>query len=246
MPNGPVDTSVWRYELNPDVPGYNNEAQGYTDSTRNIRIEDGKLVIEAHRESYSYKGDPQQRQFGFTSGRIDTLNSLKFEYGKFEVNMKLPKGTGVWPAFWFLSANQPYTSALHPTDQDWAKKRFYMHDGELDAAELYGVDPGVVEATVHTFNASKQRQINVPDASEAFHTYGVEVTPTKVVWTLDGKPYYSFDNPSDNPDDWPFGNGNKLYAILNLALGGAGGKIDPSQRVWRMEVTSAKFYDFTK
>jgi beta-glucanase (GH16 family) len=244
MPNGSIDEQVWRHELAPEVPGYNNEAQGYTKSLKNVRIEDGSLVLEAHREPYTYPNDPEQRTFGFTSGRIDTLGNLDFEFGKLEAKIKLPKGTGTWPAFWLLSANQVHTNALNPTNQDWGEKRFYMHDGEVDIMEAYGSMPGVVEATVHTFAQSPEDQINVPDASETFHTYGIEITPTKLTWTINGRPYYTFEKPSDNPDQWPFGNGNRLYAILNLAMGSAGGEIDPKEDSWRMEVGAVNFYEY--
>lgn len=247
MTDGSIDSRVWRYELDPEVPGYNNEAQAYTNSTRNVRVEGGTLVIEAHREQYTYPNDPGQRTFGITSGRIDTRDSLNFEFGKFEVTMKLPAGKGTWPAFWFLSANQPHTSKLNPSYEDWGQERFYMHDGELDAMEAYGNEPGIIEATLHTYDKSIEARTAVPDATDAFHTYGVEVTPTKVVWTVDGKPYQTFNKPSGNPDEWPFGNGNQLYAILNLAMGGSGGgKIDSSVNEWRMEIASARFYAYTK
>ena len=69
--------SVWRYDLNPNVPGYNKESQVYTNSQNNVRIEPGVgLIIEAHRESHQYPGDPQKRSYEFTSGRIDTIESF--------------------------------------------------------------------------------------------------------------------------------------------------------------------------
>jgi len=246
MPEGPINPTVWNFELNPEVPGYNNEQQGYTDSVKNVRIEDGLLIIEAHKEPYQYPNDPESRAFRYTSGRIDTRSSLAFEHGKVKVNMRLPEGAGVWPAFWFLSANNPYTSKLHPTDEDWQKPRFYLKDGELDGLEYYGDNPGMIEATVHTFVESFSKQVPLTDATEKFHTYGVELTPQKIVWTLDSKPYYSVKKPSDNPDEWAFGNGNKLYMILNLAMGGtASGEIDDSKAPWRMEVGNIRFYEYT-
>lgn len=243
MQNGPVDSKVWRYELDPAVPGYNDEAQAYTSSPRNVRVENGLLVLEAHREPYRYPADPA-KEYGITSGRIDTKDSFNFEYGKFEVTMKLPKGTGTWPAFWFLSANQPNTSKLHPSDQDWENPKFYMHDGELDAMEAYGADPGIVEGTVYTYDKITEVRTGVPDSGDTFHTYGVEVMPDKVVWTLDGRPYGEFKKQSASTDQWPFGNGNRFYPILNLAMGKNGGTIDPATNAWRLEISNACFYNY--
>ncbi len=244
MPNGPVDTRTWRFELDPAVPTYNDESQAYTDSERNVRIEDGVLVLEAHRESYQYPGT--DTAYEFTSGRIDTLGSFDFEYGKCEVTMKLPTDPGTWPAFWFLSANQPFTDALNPTDENWAEPRFYMHNGELDAVETYGNRPGVVEGALHTFNKSYAFGAPATITSDEFHTYGVEVTPTEVRWTLDGEVFGTYVKPSDSPDDWPFGSGNRIYPILNLAMGSVAGKIDGGLNKWQMQVKSIRFFECNK
>ncbi|MDN5274446.1 MAG: hypothetical protein JWP06_347 [Candidatus Saccharibacteria bacterium] len=242
LQDGPIDQTIWTYETDPVVPGYNQEEQGYTKNRENVRIEGGRLIIEAHREPYTYPDDPAHH-YEITSGWIDTRDSFTFEYGKIEARLKLPEGKGTWPAFWMLSANNPYTSNVKWNESD---ERFYMHDGELDILEAYGNSPGQIEATVHTHAKSQEKRIMLPDSEDGFHTYGVEVTPTGIVWTLDGTPYYEVRKPSENPDEWPFGNGNKFYAILNLAMGGSGGgKIDSAMDTWRMEVESIKFYDFT-
>jgi len=241
LPDGPIDQAVWTYDTDPNVPGYNQEKQGYTRSQKNVRIEDGRLVIEAHRESYTYPDD-QDRNYEITSARIDTRKSFTFEYGKIEAKIKIPEGKGTWPAFWMLSANNPYTGSL---DWDESDERFYMHDGELDVMEAYGNSPGHIEATVHTHIKSQEMQVILPNTKDGFHTYGVELTPAGIVWTLDDVPYYEVKKPSENSDEWPFGNGNRLYAILNLAMGGSGGgEIDPTKNMWRMETESIKFYEF--
>jgi beta-glucanase (GH16 family) len=116
--------------------------------------------------------------------------------------------------------------------------------------EAYGIHPGTVEGTVYTFNNFKENgdsgSVAVPDASEAFHTYGVELTPTEIIWTLDSKPYKSFKKPAGNdPDAWPFTPDNELYVILNLAMGSTGGAVDPSQNKWQMAVKEIAFYEYT-
>ena len=243
MSDGPVDEEIWRFELDPVVPTYNDEAQAYTSSERNVRIENGNLVLEAHRESYAY---PTGEKYEYTSGRVDTRDSFDFEYGKFEVTMKVPQGAGTWPAFWFLSSTQPFTKALHPTDSDWAEPRFYKHDGELDALEMYGNNPGVVEGTLHTFESDPTFHTQLPDASTAFHIYGVEVSPEKVEWTIDGEVFGTFEKPSDDPGKWPFGNGNRFYLILNLAMGSVAGDIEADADSWLMQVEKAQFFEYKK
>jgi len=262
MADGPVDTSVWHFEDNSEVPGYNEEAQGFSNSEEFVRVEDGNLVIQAKKKPFTY---PDGTTYDYTSGRIDTQNSFSFTYGKIEATMQLPEGAGTWPAFWLLSANQPNTSKLHPTDEDWQTPGFYAKDGELDIMEWYGHTPGMVEGTVHTYQTAKDEdndgrrdadarniqntgQIAAPkDASTAFHTYGAEVTPGCITWTLDGKPYFTFKNSAGGTDAWPFTDENKLYPILNLAMGGTGGgEIDDSQAdKWMLKVKDVAYYPYT-
>ncbi|HEY8992928.1 MAG TPA: glycoside hydrolase family 16 protein [Candidatus Microsaccharimonas sp.] len=243
-----LDSKVWRYDQNPDVPGYNQEYQGYTTSEKNVRIEPGVgLVLEAHKESYTYPNDTEKRVFDYTSGKIDTLDSFNFEYGKVEATIKMSAGAGAWPAFWLLSANEVHTSGDNVSKAVQDSPRYYMKDGEIDIMEFYGQRPNQFEATVHTFNKSYEKTISVPDISEGFHTYGVELSPNRITWTLDGKPCYTFDKPSDNPDTWPFGDGNKMYVILNLAMGGSGGgPVDTSYDSWRMDVQNVSYYKMKK
>jgi beta-glucanase (GH16 family) len=58
--------------------------QFYTD--KNARTENGNLIIETKRESFS------NRQY--TSSRL--ISTKTFKYGVFEMRAKLPKGLGTW------------------------------------------------------------------------------------------------------------------------------------------------------
>ena len=55
QPDGSApDTTKWGYDVGGNGWG-NNELEYYTARTNNARIEDGKLVIEARKESYGGK-----------------------------------------------------------------------------------------------------------------------------------------------------------------------------------------------
>jgi beta-glucanase (GH16 family) len=243
QPNGPVNESIWTYDDNPEVPGYNDERQGY--SRNNVEVRDGQLVITARNEKFSYDND--DREFDYTSGRIDTRNSLKFQYGKIEAEMMMPTGAGAWPAFWLLSATQPHTDLI--PNKTWDDGTFYKRDSETDV-EYYGNKPGQIEATVHTFDRTTEGHVSVPDAETAFHVYGIEVTPTEIRWTVDGQLYHSYKKTSDKTTSWPFqqnreGEPNELYVILNLAMGGSGGgEIDDSKGPWDLAIKRVSFYDY--
>jgi|GEM_PF-1988582 len=250
IPDGAVDSNYWVTDTNPDVPSFNDEVQAYRPG--NSIVQGGKLVITARKEQASYPGD--SRSFAYTSGKIMTFNhntgatlpkGLTFEYGKIEARIKMPPGSGTWPAFWLLSANQPNTGRLNPTDADWDQPRFYMHDGEIDITEHYGSN-NTSDASFYTFDKTSETEVSVPDAEQTFHTYGVEITPTKVSWTVDGREVKSATKPANaTTDNWPIGGGNKWFVMLNLAMGGTGGgTVDDSKGPWRMEVQNVRYFAY--
>ena len=225
-------------------PIYNDEAQLYDNSPENVSIEDGALVLRAR-----YAEDGQ-----LTSGRVDMRGSqYALEPGKrVEVTAKLPKGAGTWPAIWFLSQNEPHTTKLKPTDADWNREGFYAHNGEVDGVEGYGHKPGYVESTVWNFaNYSNPQEHGsiVADASDAFHTYGVEHNGDSLVFTRDGQKTFTVTKPAgaENAETWPYTANNKLFLILNLAMGGTGGgNIDKSpeaQAGWKFAIESVRVID---
>ncbi len=240
-----LDTSVWRFDTDPEVPTYNNEEQAYTTSPDNVRIEPGVgLVLEAHRETYQYPD--ADKIYEFTSGKVDTKESFSFEYGKIEARMKMPVGNGPWPAFWMLSQNQVNTKSMGFTDEDYETDRGYMYDSELDVVEV--MEAGYIEATAHTYDASPTGKIPF-DATDGFHIYGVELTPSSITWTVDGEPYHYFEKPAGADGDdiakWPFGRGNQLYVILNLAMGGDDiPEIDDDIDSAQLLVEHVRFYDY--
>ncbi len=42
------------------------------------------------------------------SGKLTTVNSFAFTYGRVEVKAKLPKGDWLWPAIWALPRYNEY------------------------------------------------------------------------------------------------------------------------------------------
>jgi len=219
---------------NSSLPIYNNERQVYSDQLENVRIENKVLVLEARRQGNTY-----------TSGRIDTLNRKEVEINsRLEARMKLPKGKGTWPAFWLLSANQPHTAKLKPSEPDWQQPRFYLRDGEIDIMEAYGRYPGTIEATAHAFAATKEGTYKLPNASEAFHTYWLEWKIDKLIFGVDNQAYFTHQKTSNSLEEWPFTADNKYYLILNLAMGGSGSGdiVQATGDYWRFEIASIKYY----
>ena len=90
QPNG-LDMKSWNYDIWPAAK-VNRERQHYTSNTDNVRLENGKLIIEAHKEKQ-----------GYSSGRIHTKGKQDIFYGRIDVVAKLPAGQGTWAAIWMLS-----------------------------------------------------------------------------------------------------------------------------------------------
>lgn len=224
---GLPDHKKWAYDIGGHGWG-NNELQFYTEKrAENARVEDGLLIIEARKEPWE--------KSGYTSARLVTRGKQEWKYGKIEVRAKLPKGRGTWPAIWMLAATQPMR---------------WPDDGEIDIMEHVGFDQGKVHGSVHTkkynhvIGTQKTGNVTVPDCSEEFQVYGVEWDKDLVKISVDSKPYFEFKNELSGDDAWPFDN--KLYLLLNVAVGGNwGGAQGVDETIWpqRLEVDYVRVYE---
>jgi hypothetical protein len=243
---------IFNFDIGTLVPSYNDEAQYHTDRPKNVRVENGKLVIEAHREKYGSGAN----QRDYTSGRVNTKGKFDFKYGTINVRAKLPRGVGTWPAIWMLSTDEKYTQGA--TDAQWeSDENLYAKDGEIDIMEAVGHDPGVIFPDVHTYYdfshgvdvSPEVTPITRPDIYDVFHDYGLIWTPDSLTFTFDGEPYSKVTKKSDDPDRWPFDQ--KFHLILNLAMGGSwGGEqkdkyppdgINPNPGSWQFEIESITY-----
>lgn len=229
-----IDTTKWGYDVD-CWGGGNNERQCYTDRAKNSRIEDGKLVIQAHKETMTGpawpKGVPDAGKVGetntksFTSARLVTRGKAAWQYGRIEVRAKLPQGQGTWPAIWMLP-------------EDWSRGPWPL-SGEIDILEAVNLGteckdcPDGKESTIlGTLHYGKLPPDNVykgdetpyPPVLSGYHTYALEWTADRMVWTVDDTVYaqrtsdeWFTDAEPGNPRapfDAPF------HLILNLAIGG--------------------------
>ena len=195
----------WNVELH--EPGWvNNELQAYVDSTDNIEVKDGHLVLK-----------PKKTKDGYTSGRVNTQGKHDFKYGIFEARVKVPKGQGYLPAFWMM-----------PTDENlygqWPKC------GEIDIAEVMGQETDKLYGTIHFGKPHKETQgtykTTKKDFSDEYHTVAVEWVPGRITWYVDGVKYHEARdwytaNEGDDPLTFPAPFDQDFYMILNLAVGGS-------------------------
>jgi len=228
---GVPDPSKWSYEIGngcPDNCGWgNNQLEYYTDASMNSRIENGLLIIEAHRQSMG--------GLLYSSAKINTRQSGSWKYGRIDVRARLPRGRGTWPAIWMLPTHWKYGG--------------WPHSGEIDIMEHVGWAQDSLFGTVHTQNynhvagTQKGRTIHVPDISLHFHVYSIIWDKDKIDFLIDDKKYFTFDNDGRGPDSWPFDQ--EFYLILNVAVGGNfGGVRGVDNEIWpqRMEVDYVRVY----
>jgi beta-glucanase (GH16 family) len=194
--------------------GGNEERQCYVNDAETVTVSDGMLRITARRQAVigraKPEGDPSPERVSrdFTSGRIETRGLASFRFGRIAVRAKLPIGQGLWPAIWMLPEHDNYGP--------------YPLSGEIDLAEA--VNLGVrcmgcldrVQGAVHhgpdpARNRMRSGAVALRNVA-AFHVYALDWTPTKMTWSVDGRPYFS--EPTRQPFD------QRFHLILNLAVGG--------------------------
>ncbi|MEM1054689.1 MAG: family 16 glycosylhydrolase [Bacteroidota bacterium] len=243
--DGAPDSSRWSYNIWP-ARKVNDEDQAYTDRPKNVRVEDGRLVIEAHKEEYD--------NAEYTSGRIHTEGKGDLLYGRVEVSARLPAGQGTWAAAWMLPTDPYRYATTCEAPEEWQGSPTcdaWPNSGEIDILEHVGYDMNNVHGTVHNkayywINWEQRKgSIETVDAEEGFHVYALEWTPERIDMFFDGTRYFTYVNEGTGWRAWPYDHPYNL--ILNLAIGGAwgraGGPIDDSMFPVRMEVDYVRVYE---
>ena len=230
-----LDTSKWDVQIGDGcsygICGWgNNELQSY--QNENLTVGNGMLTITAKKQRVQSKN--------YTSGRIRTANMPnggQWTNGRFEARIKLPPGSGMWPAFWML-----------PTDPDVG----WPMSGEIDIVESVGQTGMFNFGTIHYGQAwpnnewTQGRILTQPGLwSDDFHEYALEWEPNEIRWYIDDI-LYSTKTPADMSDSayWTFEQ-YQYHLILNLAVGGnLGGTVDDSMLPQTMDVDYVRVYDF--
>jgi beta-glucanase (GH16 family) len=131
-----------------------------------VVVERGLLNLQTYR-------DPR---FGgrWVSGGVSSAPALKQTYGKYELRFRMDRGRGV-----------AVVLLLWPSGNTWPPEIDFAEDGgtsnsrrEMSATLHYGASNSAIQRTVHA------------DFTH-WHVMGVEWTPGKLVYTLDGRRWAS-------------------------------------------------------
>lgn len=226
-----LDLSKWRYATHNSG---GSEQQAYTfGRSENVRIENNKLVLEAHKDGY--KG------WTWSSGRIDTCGLAGFKYGRLEAKLRYDVVSGAFPAFWTIG-----TCAYYPTGENviGVKKSLgtqWAQNGELDMFEGRGTNKTISQGGWYNQDDGKGNLSMVfgeganIDANE-YHVYAFEWTPTTIISYIDGVATGTKD--ISNVKSWQ----RPMYLILNMAVGSTGGYPADDCTSMKMEVDWVRVY----
>jgi beta-glucanase (GH16 family) len=196
------DAAKWAYDTGGGGWG-NNELQYYTDRRDNSRIEGGILVIEARAENFGGRNH--------TSARLLTRNKASWTYGRIEARIKVPRGRGIWPAFWMLGTDIGSVG--------------WPNCGEIDIMENIGSVPATLHGTIHGPGYSGGNGISGSTIlasgalADDFRIYAIEWEENRIRWFLDGVPYFTV-TPASLPGGAPWVFDKPQFLILNIAVGG--------------------------
>ncbi|HMI87020.1 MAG TPA: glycoside hydrolase family 16 protein [Polyangiaceae bacterium] len=199
-----ADTTKWNLVNKGDGFG-NGELEYYTNRTANAYHDgNGFLVIKAIKETYMNRE--------YTSARLESNGKFDHLYGRYEARLQLPRGQGIWPAFWMLGNN--IGSAGWPTC------------GEVDIMENIGKEPSIVHGSLHGPGYSGGNPLGqaytLPNGgkyADGFHVFAIE-------WELNVMRFYIDDilygtkTPADAPSGARWVYDHPFYLLLNVAVGG--------------------------
>jgi beta-glucanase (GH16 family) len=188
----------------------NNELEYYTARRTNVSLDgSGHLAITARTETYAGNGYTRR----YTSARLQTLGRFQTAYGRIEARIKVPAGRGLWPAFWALG---PGIDTIG-----------WPYCGEFDVMENIGSDPFTAFGSIHGPQpGAKDNEYGLSNTvhsptslASSFHVYGVDWSPNRLAFSLDGV-VYAVETPASLApgQQWVFNH--PFFLLLNLAVGG--------------------------
>ncbi len=185
----------------------NNELQYYIDPKIHglspFAINDGVLEITARKTPEKLKA--KVNNAAYVSGVLTSEKGFSQKHGRFEVYAKVPRGRGLWSAFWLL-----------PSFDRWPEGVAVLP--EIDVMEHIGHELRTFHTTLHTNQNGTLESFPYDHTvrqvlSDKFHLYSVVWTESSVDWYLDKRWVASHPTPRDFT--------RPVHFLLNLAVGGS-------------------------
>ncbi|KQC34501.1 beta-glucanase [Nonlabens sp. YIK11] len=241
-PNGakqPINSENWFHQTQLPAGGnwYNGEIQHYTDRIDNSYVENGFLHIVAKRERFT----DQNVTKDFTSARLNS--KFAFTYGRVDVRARLPLGEGTWPAIWTLGKDVNEDGGYWDDEFGTAN---WPASGEIDIMEHGLGQRNETSSALHSpcdgcFGATRNyRSQFVSDVTDNWHIYSVNWSPNQITFLVDNEPFYTYNPEVKDDRTWPFAKDH--YLLLNVALGGISGNVEPGFTQSPMIIDYVKVY----
>ncbi len=224
----PPDGTRWTFDIGigPNNDGWGNgQLEFVTDLPDNVSLDgEGNLAITARQLPVDERVTFLDR--AYTAGRITTKDRYATRYGRIEARMLLPKGRGIWPAFWMLGDTFP--------EEAWPGA------GEIDIMEFRGQDNKAVYANVHgpgycgspfdcgTGPVGGAFRFDGPLGFEdKFHVFAVEWDEERIAWFVDDQVYATVQPSAIAAAGGTWVFDEPFFLLLNLAVGGSFALEDP-------------------
>ena len=236
---GAVNSLNWHHQTQIIIPGVgwaNGEEQHYTDRIDNSFVDtSGNLNIVAINEERTDQGLTKN----YTSARLNS--KFAFTYGRVEVRAKLPSDNGTWPAIWTLGKNINEGGAFW--DPSFGTTP-WPACGEIDIME-HGLGAlNHVSSALHTPSShgatTNTSGIDISDVNANYHLYSMNWSPDQITFMVDNVGFYTYNPSEKNDSTWPFDKDQ--FILLNLAMGGISGTIDPDFSQASMIVDYVRVY----
>lgn len=179
-----LDKSKWNYRnTGPRRIGYNSESM--------VKLEDGNLLL-----MYDIRKD------SVLGAMIGTQETYMTHYGYFECKAQVQNSNGPWAAFWMQS---PQIS----NGEDPGK-----FGAEIDIMEYVQELGDQMTHCVHWAYGPNQKSVgrlisSLDGLSKGYHTYGLEWTPEKYIFYIDGLKFHEITEGISHIDQ---------YMILSMEI----------------------------
>jgi beta-glucanase (GH16 family) len=183
-----------------------------------VEVTGGNLVLHSIVQTTSC-GDQfsPPSDYAYATGMVQ-WTSASFTYGTVRFRAQMPGGRGTWSAVWMLGASCRAASLASGANVGcpWPDPG----SDEIDITEIKNSDLTTVwQNLISTPSGTLTCTPTTSDVSEGFHDYELVWAPGSLVWKIDGAQTCRFIGTIPS---------RPMFLIIDAALGGAGGPVDPS------------------
>jgi len=148
------------------------------------QVKDGMLRIPSAYYESGLAGGPA----GYYTAGIDTRGLFEQKFGYFEARCRLPKGQGLWSAFWMYNdhVGSADSSPQRGTEVDIYESAYFKDRWPTKntvSSNLHYYDGGYAG----TLHSQKVGRWFIKKPYDTFHTYGLEWNENEYILYIDGK-----------------------------------------------------------